>query len=55
MAERIYVGWRHQSPRSATARPITAENEMAETIENVINKLKADKEYKKMFKVRIRR
>lgn len=30
--------------------PITAENEMAETIENVINKLKADKEYKQLFK-----
>ena len=30
--------------------PITAENEMAETIENVLNKLKADKEYRKMFK-----
>lgn len=30
--------------------PITAENEMAETIENVINKLKADKVYRQMFK-----
>ncbi len=30
--------------------PLTAENEMAETIGNVINKLKADKEYRKMFK-----
>lgn len=30
--------------------PITAPNEMAETIENVINKLKADDEYRKMFK-----
>ena len=30
--------------------PITAENEMAETIETVLNKLKADKEYRKMFK-----
>ena len=30
--------------------PITAENEMAETIENVINKLKADKEYRQLFK-----
>ncbi len=30
--------------------PITAENEMAEIIENVINKLKADKEYKQLFK-----
>lgn len=30
--------------------PITAENEMAETIENVIAKLKADKDYRKLFK-----
>ncbi|MBY0480571.1 MAG: cytochrome-c peroxidase [Chitinophagaceae bacterium] len=30
--------------------PITAENEMAETIENVINKLKSDKDYRKLFK-----
>ncbi len=30
--------------------PMTAENEMAETIENVVNKLKADKEYRKLFK-----
>ncbi len=30
--------------------PITAENEMAETIENVINKLKTDKVYKQLFK-----
>lgn len=30
--------------------PITAPNEMAETIENVIKKLKADEEYRKMFK-----
>jgi cytochrome c peroxidase len=30
--------------------PITAENEMAETLENVISKLKADPDYKKMFK-----
>lgn len=30
--------------------PITAENEMAETIENVINKLKADAGYRKLFK-----
>jgi len=30
--------------------PITAANEMAETIESIINKLKADKEYRKMFK-----
>lgn len=30
--------------------PITAENEMAETIENVINKLKSDKEYRQLFK-----
>lgn len=30
--------------------PITAENEMAETLENVITKLKADKEYRKLFK-----
>lgn len=30
--------------------PITAENEMAETLENVIAKLKADKEYRKLFK-----
>jgi cytochrome c peroxidase len=30
--------------------PITAENEMAETLENVLNKLKADKVYRKMFK-----
>jgi len=30
--------------------PLTANNEMAETIESVINKLKADKEYRKLFK-----
>lgn len=30
--------------------PMTAENEMAETIENVINKLKKDSAYRKMFK-----
>ena len=30
--------------------PITAENEMAETLESVISKLKADKEYRKLFK-----
>jgi cytochrome c peroxidase len=30
--------------------PITASNEMAETIENVIRKLKADEQYRKMFK-----
>lgn len=30
--------------------PITAENEMAETLENVLSKLKADKEYRAMFK-----
>jgi cytochrome c peroxidase len=30
--------------------PITAENEMAETIENVISKLKTDKEYRKLFR-----
>ncbi|MES2004682.1 MAG: cytochrome-c peroxidase [Bacteroidota bacterium] len=30
--------------------PITAENEMGETIENVIGKLRADKEYRKLFK-----
>lgn len=30
--------------------PITAENEMAESIENVLKKLKADKEYRKLFK-----
>jgi cytochrome c peroxidase len=30
--------------------PITAENEMAESITNVIDKLKADKEYRKLFK-----
>jgi cytochrome c peroxidase len=30
--------------------PITAENEMAETLANVIAKLKADKEYRKLFK-----
>lgn len=30
--------------------PITAENEMAETIQNVINKLKADKVYRKLFR-----
>lgn len=30
--------------------PITAENEMAETISDVIDKLKADKEYRKLFK-----
>lgn len=30
--------------------PITNENEMAETLENVIAKLKADKEYRQMFK-----
>ena len=30
--------------------PITAENEMAETIQNVIVKLKADKEYRLLFK-----
>ncbi len=30
--------------------PITAENEMAETIENVVNKLRSDKEYRKLFK-----
>ncbi len=30
--------------------PITAENEMAETLENVIHKLQADKVYRKMFK-----
>ncbi len=30
--------------------PITAPNEMGETIENVLNKLKADAEYKKLFK-----
>lgn len=30
--------------------PITAENEMAETLANVIDKLKADKEYRKLFK-----
>jgi len=29
--------------------PITAENEMAETLENIIAKIKADKEYKNMF------
>lgn len=29
--------------------PITAENEMAETIENVIAKIKSDKEYRAMF------
>ncbi len=29
--------------------PITAPNEMAETVDNVINKLKADEQYKKMF------
>jgi cytochrome c peroxidase len=30
--------------------PITAENEMAESIESVLKKLKADKEYRKLFK-----
>jgi cytochrome c peroxidase len=30
--------------------PLTAENEMAETIDNVIKKLKVDKEYRKLFK-----
>ena len=30
--------------------PITAENEMGETTENVIQKLKADSEYRKMFR-----
>lgn len=30
--------------------PITAQNEMAETIENVLNKLKADADYPRMFK-----
>ncbi|MDX2045760.1 MAG: cytochrome c peroxidase [Chitinophagaceae bacterium] len=30
--------------------PITAPNEMAETVDNVINKLKADEQYQKMFK-----
>lgn len=30
--------------------PMTAANEMAETIESVINKLKADKEYRRLFK-----
>ena len=30
--------------------PITAENEMAETLEAVISKLRADKEYRKLFK-----
>ena len=30
--------------------PITAENEMAETLESVISKLRADKEYRKLFK-----
>ena len=30
--------------------PITAQNEMGETIENVIQKLKADNEYRKMFR-----
>jgi cytochrome c peroxidase len=30
--------------------PITASNEMAETIENVIRKLKADEQYQKMFR-----
>ena len=30
--------------------PITNENEMGETLENVINKLKVDKEYRKLFK-----
>ena len=30
--------------------PMTAENEMAETIESVVNKLKTDKEYRKLFK-----
>ncbi|MEO7530875.1 MAG: cytochrome c peroxidase, partial [Sediminibacterium sp.] len=30
--------------------PITAENEMGETIDNVIKKLKADKEYRNLFK-----
>lgn len=30
--------------------PITATNEMAETIENVVNKLRADAEYRKMFR-----
>ena len=30
--------------------PLTAENEMAETIDNVIKKLRADKEYRKLFK-----
>ena len=30
--------------------PITNENEMAETLENVISKLSADKEYRKLFK-----
>lgn len=30
--------------------PITAQNEMAETIENVLNKLKADTAYPKMFR-----
>ena len=29
--------------------PITAENEMAETLENIIAKIKADKEYAKLF------
>lgn len=30
--------------------PITAENEMAESIQNVINKLKAEKAYRRLFK-----
>lgn len=30
--------------------PITAENEMAETLENVLAKLKADKHYRRLFK-----
>jgi cytochrome c peroxidase len=30
--------------------PITAPNEMAETVDNVINKLKGDEQYQKMFK-----
>ena len=30
--------------------PITAQNEMGETIENIIQKLKADSEYRKIFK-----
>ena len=30
--------------------PITAENEMAETIQNVLKKLKSDKTYQSMFR-----